>query len=480
MTRYICFLLATCLLLTVFSRPSATEVQRSVDVDTIINQLDFTLLPNTRSLLIATDDENHTWIRGIVPPQLINVPAVLRIPSTRIHDYGLFVRQQHQITAVDDGSPGLPKTRYRQYNFTPQDSVFYLRVKDHAPQLLEVEFSEYHQFVNNESFNMLLIGLYYGLALMSLIFNLVFYLVFRDKRFSTYCLLLLSVFVSFFYEDGMFHYFSGGKWNLDRLIVLNSAFSAIVSFPFTLYFLDIQKEFLRFRKRFFAAVALLLTCVAVYSFTDSSLMLFGVYAFCFLFAASCLFLAAKRFRKDIYARFLVLSFSLVVLAGLLYVCYTRIDSSVFGVFGIHTFRFVSALEIIGIGFAIIFRVRALQHENERYRSELDNYLKALEVKAASERFEKRHLGENQSTKPTKQEVTEHLREQYDLTDREIDVLLCIWDGLTNKEIAERLFITVSTAKYHISNLYVKLDVKNRNQVQVLGKAWWASEASSHE
>lgn len=48
-----------------------------------------------------------------------------------------------------------------------------------------------------------------------------------------------------------------------------------------------------------------------------------------------------------------------------------------------------------------------------------------------------------------------------LSDRELEVLRLIAEGLTNREIAERLYIAVSTVKSHINNLYGKLAVNNR-------------------
>ncbi len=48
-----------------------------------------------------------------------------------------------------------------------------------------------------------------------------------------------------------------------------------------------------------------------------------------------------------------------------------------------------------------------------------------------------------------------------LSDREREVLQLIADGLSNREIADRLYIAVSTVKSHINNLYSKLDVSNR-------------------
>jgi two-component system, NarL family, response regulator LiaR len=48
-----------------------------------------------------------------------------------------------------------------------------------------------------------------------------------------------------------------------------------------------------------------------------------------------------------------------------------------------------------------------------------------------------------------------------LTDREREVLKLMVDGLTNAEIAERLVVSNSTVKYHIGNLFGKLQVDNR-------------------
>jgi two-component system, NarL family, response regulator LiaR len=53
------------------------------------------------------------------------------------------------------------------------------------------------------------------------------------------------------------------------------------------------------------------------------------------------------------------------------------------------------------------------------------------------------------------------REFEDLTEREREVLRLMVDGLNNNQIAKRLFISLSTVKYHISNILAKLGVENR-------------------
>ena len=50
-----------------------------------------------------------------------------------------------------------------------------------------------------------------------------------------------------------------------------------------------------------------------------------------------------------------------------------------------------------------------------------------------------------------------------LSDREREILELISAGLSNREIADRLFIALSTVKTHINNIYSKLDVKSRTK-----------------
>lgn len=53
-----------------------------------------------------------------------------------------------------------------------------------------------------------------------------------------------------------------------------------------------------------------------------------------------------------------------------------------------------------------------------------------------------------------------------LTPRETEVLLGLVEGLSNKEIADRLFISDKTVKIHMSNIFKKLNVKSRSQALI--------------
>jgi DNA-binding CsgD family transcriptional regulator len=56
------------------------------------------------------------------------------------------------------------------------------------------------------------------------------------------------------------------------------------------------------------------------------------------------------------------------------------------------------------------------------------------------------------------------RKRYDLTTREVDIVKCVWEGLANKEIAGKLFISEHTVKDHIKNIMRKMSVDSRAEM----------------
>jgi len=53
-----------------------------------------------------------------------------------------------------------------------------------------------------------------------------------------------------------------------------------------------------------------------------------------------------------------------------------------------------------------------------------------------------------------------------LTDREREVMALVAEGLSNEEIAERLFVSPATAKTHVSRAMIKLNARDRAQLVV--------------
>jgi LuxR family maltose regulon positive regulatory protein len=57
-----------------------------------------------------------------------------------------------------------------------------------------------------------------------------------------------------------------------------------------------------------------------------------------------------------------------------------------------------------------------------------------------------------------------------MTPREVELLFLLEAGLDNTQLAERLSVSLPTVKWHLSNLYCKLDVKNRSAAVAKGRA----------
>jgi DNA-binding CsgD family transcriptional regulator len=54
-------------------------------------------------------------------------------------------------------------------------------------------------------------------------------------------------------------------------------------------------------------------------------------------------------------------------------------------------------------------------------------------------------------------------EHPDLTRRELEILKLVAEGLSNAELARMLWVTEQTVKFHLSNIYRKLNVSNRTE-----------------
>ena len=60
-------------------------------------------------------------------------------------------------------------------------------------------------------------------------------------------------------------------------------------------------------------------------------------------------------------------------------------------------------------------------------------------------------------------------EELEVTPRELEILELIAKGMSNREIAEKLFVSENTVKTHSSRVFDKLGAKRRTQAVQMGK-----------
>ena len=77
----------------------------------------------------------------------------------------------------------------------------------------------------------------------------------------------------------------------------------------------------------------------------------------------------------------------------------------------------------------------------------------------------RYSSEQQAKFPTIEKVNENLTNN--ITSREYEVAQKIWEGKSNIEISEELFLSINTIKSHSKNLFFKLKVRSRAETIAL-------------
>ncbi|MGG5507174.1 MULTISPECIES: LuxR C-terminal-related transcriptional regulator [unclassified Myroides] len=426
-------------------------------------------------LAYAKDVAGNTWIKGIIPDSLLHKPILFQNRSIHLTDYDFYQYREGRWLKLEPNKDAYGqqiKSRYPIYYFVPLENEYYLNIKKNNPNELNLFLSEFGQFGQYASLTVLYLSMYYGLTWMSIIFNFIFYLIFRDARFITYAALQLSIFLTFLYEDGIFYYFSNQTYIWPYFPLINISITCLLASLFTYYFLDLKKQMPSFFKAFGITAVLLTLLLFLCVISKHTVYSTSIQIIWFALPVLCLYQAIKLFSTNVYARFLLFNFGLLVIVGAGYSLARLYGWGLSSVFSIHTLRFISAIEIMAISFVLIFKIRTLREENESYKAELRHYLSLLSLNKELE-YEKAKVSnsftsskEDFSQDKDEQLITE-IRIQYQLTEREVEVLKLIWRGDSNQEMADKLFLSVHTIKYHVSNLYTKLDVNSRNQVRLL-------------
>ena len=73
----------------------------------------------------------------------------------------------------------------------------------------------------------------------------------------------------------------------------------------------------------------------------------------------------------------------------------------------------------------------------------------------------RHAKENKYEIPSITDINRKINNP--ITSKEYDCLVQLFNGLTNKQMAEIQYVSINTIKTHLKNLFLKLEVPNRTK-----------------
>ncbi|MGY5355430.1 LuxR C-terminal-related transcriptional regulator [Wenyingzhuangia sp. IMCC45467] len=313
---------------------------------------------------------------------------------------------------------------------------YYFKVDFTKSTYFPLEIFEKEAFSTYKTQNQLELGFFYGISLIILLINIFFYINTKDRFYLYYSFLLLSIISILAEIDGFFSNSIFVKF-IDVFLQLLLVVSLVL---FTNEAIGIRRFFPRLITFIFFLIIVNILFYILYACSYNLLW----YSLGKIVNTSILliylFLGFLLFNKHVYARFSVIGYLTLFISNILYIL--PFD------FGIHYFDFSNRYLKMSSLFEMVVFLYAISYRNGVIKENLVENIKN------SDTF----------IQKSNEEIFEIFTKKYDLTLREKEIVNYILLGKTNKEISEKLFIQEVTVKYHISNIFRKLDIKKRTEL----------------
>lgn len=324
--------------------------------------------------------------------------------------------------------------------------------------------------------NYFISGLFYGMAMLSLLSTLVIYKIFKEKKWRIYFLIQILI-VSYFILGDIQSFTTISPSIIDNYIQVGIivAILMLTSLLLSTYFpFKTKKLFFKYELKIFTAISLI-----GIAFYFSNLFANPIQSPILNISIVLIFGLTQYFTYKLSktGKYFLYPILIVLLIKFYTICFTKpmlfanIEEFTSSICALKVAAIAIILFSIINNYVLIKKFQKRNVENQvvisQYVALIKNYHELLleEKKANSIK-----QSETISLKDHQENLCDYLKANYKLTERELNVLYLIWDGLSNKEIASELNISLSTTKYHIGNIYLKLNVNSRPQVFAL-KDW---------
>jgi DNA-binding CsgD family transcriptional regulator len=390
------------------------------------------------------------WFKVTLPSELKNKNVAFLLNETVVDAIEIYIGEEKVFE-----QSGHIEVNPIIKNIDLQGKPIYFKVKFHSHVYFDLQIVDSSEIDAKEDYILFGNGWYYGFVFMVFIVNLFFYFSLKNEPFLSYALFVAAINVGISFYDGVL-----GFWfdfsQIDALVPLNHFLIGLTGCWFATGFLNLNRLFPKAKIVGYASLGLSALLYGAFMITNSYFIIAIADLLIFLLLMFYWVMGIVVIKRQQFAIFFVVGYVLVLLAGFFHVAPMN--------FGIHVFpiqigivKIGAVFEMLILTYAITYKVKIMQEENNSMKDELKNYIAKLLS------FEERLSLGDSTTNPGEavSNKIEKLAKEFDLTDREVDVLLCIANQSTNSKIAEELFISVNTVKYHTRNIYQKLNIKSK-------------------
>ncbi len=365
-----------------------------------------------------------------------NVPFAIQI-----HNYHVFDVVAYQKNIVLEQEK---HERFVTYKIKNND-VVYVKVNATKEALIPIKIDTLNGFEFKEKKNFLFIGFYYGFAFIVVLINLFYYVNFSEDTFLYYALFLFTISFGLLISDGLLHFYNVSLPLIDVLQVIDHCVVVLFSVLFAYSYLQIQIHYPKIKWISSLFVLCVFAFGMLYLITKNFVFYTIMESLVFITFIYLWSIGVSLIKKNVFTKIFVLAYFFILILGILFYI-----TKLFGLpkIGASQLKLGGFIEMIFLSFAVIYRMKILQLENNTMRNEIILYAK--EIKQLSIKL---------------QNSEENTFKDANLSNREESVLQLITEGKTNKQISEALNISINTVKYHLKNIYDKLDIKNRKEAK---------------
>jgi DNA-binding CsgD family transcriptional regulator len=413
---------------------------------------------NNALTLEGVKEKDFSLVENQISEGYTNATYWFKIPAYKTTSKFIFRVAYDRYTAANvyQGFNKLEKLsnqRYLTYRFTREKDV-YIQIKPKLHSYFPIEFdTETASFLNQKN-QLILNCFYYGVAFLIILYNFFYYVLFKDDTFLHYSLFLGFMCLGIFTMDGMLHFYSINERLIEVIIVLNYTFLAYFSSKFVHRYLFLDKNYPKLKRFSYTVGAAIIISAIFYFIFKSYYYLLTLNILVFLLLLIYWIVTILLFNKNFYNKILALGYVLILFSAIDYFILKLIGVSIVNI-NATSIKVGAFLEMTILSIAILYRMKILKEENDFMREKIISY--AIKIKNLSEEIS----DEKQLTSGRLETV---------LSIREEEIFQLIVDGKSNKEIGDLLNISVNTVKFHVKNIYEKLQVKSRKEVLVLAKS----------
>lgn len=316
----------------------------------------------------------------------------LEIPYTLIDSISFFQVNDSKEIEMENHAGNMDKFDSRmldehQYYVYPlifdgSDSVeVYLRVKSGTQLMLPIKVGSQYQILGDLLKKDLFFGIYFGIIIVMVLYNLFVYLSLRDHSYLLYILFLLSVLFTQASLDGYISRFilPENPLTANWIIYFSSALIGIMAIIFAQSFLNTKKESPIYHKLgyVFIIIYLITSIMPLFGFNNASYGLILMSAA--LSAIYVLFIAFNVLRKGSRpAKYFLAAWSVFILTVIIFVLK---DYGVlpYNFFTAQALQFGSAFEAVMLSFALADKINVYREEKDSYQQQALDAIRKNEI-----------------------------------------------------------------------------------------------------